>query len=169
MAKKGKIILRLIHSTLPCSFVTKVVYYHQCMIINMYEGISPLSKVPTGCDRPVTLFCSKVAHPPGTSPTKLNLLEMLIGYLFALAQTNTHFTSISFLSSVICAPQNSLMRFSSKSTALLLASPVVKAQEQWKTSELPLLPFFISAPTHSVFSVAAGTNYTASSYKRWHR
>lgn len=61
MTKKGKIIPRLIHSTLLCSSaVTKVVYYHyhQCMIIGMYQGISPSSKTPTGHDRYKTNYVS---------------------------------------------------------------------------------------------------------------
>lgn len=97
--EKGKIIRGLIHSTLPClSAVTKVVYYHyhQCMIINMYKGISPSSKAPTGHDRPKTNYvsapsrenirqrCTSPWHRPSTAESARE-----VEWVFVFSQTST--------------------------------------------------------------------------------
>lgn len=105
MAKKRKIILWLIHSTPPClSAVTKVVYYHypHCMIINMYWGISPSCKAPTGCDRPKTNYVSAPTRnnsrqrctPPWHQPSTARDVR----WVFVLARTSTHFilASVNF-------------------------------------------------------------------------
>lgn len=151
--EKGKIIRGLIHSTLPClSAVTKVVYYHyhQCMIINMYKGISPSSKAPTGHDRPKTNYVSapsretlgKDAHPPGTDPAQLNLPEKLNGCLCSLRPAHALPWLLSaFLSCMICSPLNPLIHSCSELQFLLPERPSCY-NAHWQGSERPQMTHF---------------------------
>lgn len=128
-------MLRLIHSTLLCpSAVTKLVYYHQCMIINMYQAITPSSnpQPPTDRDRPKqTVFllqrgesirkrCTQPWHQPSTAESARE-----VEWVFVLASTNTHSipASVNLLSSMICAPLNSMIDSHPRTSLKKLRTP----------------------------------------------